>query len=30
MNYNKDLQKLENRHPKDFAIGKIFLEMFIV
>ena len=28
--YNKDLKKLEYRHTKDFAIGRIFLEMFIV
>jgi len=30
MNYNKDLKKLEYRLPKDFAIGRIFLEMFII
>jgi len=30
INHNKDLQKLEYRHPKNFAIGIISLEMFIV
>jgi len=30
MDYCKDLKKLEwYGHPKDFAIGKIFLEKFI-
>ena len=28
MNYYKDFKKLE--HPKDFAMRRIFLEMFIV
>jgi len=30
MNYNEDLKKLRQRHPQDFPVQQIVLEMFIV